>query len=146
MAIRKFIPLNAKTQSLNMWRQLLQCKIKALKENSKVFPVEEKFCQIQKVKCKGNSFQQNENINTTTTLSEPFIPETSLGKTIMTKKSLFCGAKLKENESKYINIMVNWIQCDMSTIWMYLPYSVPTFQHIPANYMCHINNWETIMN
>ena len=75
----------------------MQCKIKALKENSKVFPFEEKFCQIQTVKCKEDSFQQNENINTTTTLPEPFIPETSLCKTIKAKRVsiLWCLVKGK---------------------------------------------------
>ena len=75
----------------------MQCKIKALKENSKVFPVEEKFCQIQTVKCKENSFQQNEKINTTTTLSEAIIQEISLCKTIMAKRVsiLWCLAKGK---------------------------------------------------
>ena len=42
---------------------------------------------------------------------------------------------LKENVSNYINLEVNWIQCNVCSIWINLSYTVPKLVYTPNNYM-----------
>lgn len=72
---------------------------------------------------------------TSTTLCKPSIQESSLRKKIAKEEHLFCGACLKEIDSNYMNDEVNWIQCDIHSIciWMYLSCAVTKLSHIPVN-------------
>ena len=54
----------------------------------------------------------------------------------------FCGSCLKDDKTTVD--VVEWIQCDIYTVWLHLYCTQPQLTTIPTNYICHFCNIKEI--
>ena len=70
-------------------------------------------------------------------LTKPSLGESEQCKEKLNTEPIFCGCCLKENDINHDNTTIEWIQCDICSIWLHLSCAQPQLTKPPNNFTCH---------
>ena len=89
-------------------------------------------------------FTKKRRYSSTSTLLRPTVREINkIEKDLESADIKFCGSCLKEDDKTTVDI-VEWIQCDICTVWLHLYCTQLQLTTIPTNYICHFCNIKEI--
>ena len=104
----------------------------------KKLPVKQKVSPNQNCEHQHFFSTKKRRYSSTPTLSRPTVKEIKIEKDLESADVKFCGSCLKDDKTT-VDI-VEWIQCDIRTVWLHFYSTQPQLTTIPANYVCHFCN------
>ena len=114
-----------------VFRTLSYCNEIALVPKRKIAPNENNEKQMQ-----FHSTKKKRKI-TASVISKPSVSEsTDVKQVLLNTEPIFCGKCMAENDKCSENSTIEWINCDICSVWLHLSCTTPKLTMIPNYYEC----------